>query len=220
MNFCCLSIIDTRTGFLYLIVSNENSVSLGWRRCVLLVEASNSPDSGRVFHHARALEAFCASNGIRLSIANGASGTIKAAPVSALPTPFTSPLFTGSFSSSPLIYSPDIGPQRVGRIDLVPPLNLDGFHSAKSTASPPESPPKRRQLAIPVLSLHEKIQNSPQVGVVHLALQNDTRGSILRYILPHPCFFVLRSCIVACILKFFFHIVGRMMYLWWRNQEN
>ncbi|KAL0398741.1 UNVERIFIED_CONTAM: Phospholipase A I [Sesamum radiatum] len=82
-------------------VSNENSPSLGWRRGVLLVEASNSPDSGRVFHHARALETFCASNGIRLSLANGASGTIKAAPGSTLPTPFTSPLFTGSFPSSP-----------------------------------------------------------------------------------------------------------------------
>ncbi|KAK4398970.1 Phospholipase A I [Sesamum angolense] len=144
-------------------------------------EASNSPDSGRVFHHARALETFCASNGIRLSLANGASGTIKAAPGSTLPTPFTSPLFTGSFPSSPLIYSPDIGPLRAGRIDLVPPLSLDGFHSAKSTASPPESPPKRKQLSIPVIALHEKIQNLPQVGVVHLALQNDTRGSILSW---------------------------------------
>ncbi|KAL0363243.1 UNVERIFIED_CONTAM: Phospholipase A I [Sesamum calycinum] len=162
-------------------VSNENTPSLGWRRGVLLVEASNSPDSGRVFHHARALETFCASNGIRLSLANGASGTIKAAPGSTLPTPFTSPLFTGSFPSSPLIYSPDIGPLRAGRIDLVPPLSLDGFHSAKSTASPPESPPKRKQLSIPVIALHEKIQNLPQVGVVHLALQNDTRGSILSW---------------------------------------
>ncbi|KAL0353241.1 UNVERIFIED_CONTAM: Phospholipase A I [Sesamum angustifolium] len=162
-------------------VSNENTPSLGWRRGVLLVEASNSPDSGRVFHHARALETFCASNGIRLSLANGASGTIKAAPGSTLPTPFTSPLFTGSFPSSPLIYSPDIGPLRAGRIDLVPPLSLDGFHSAKSTASPPESPPTRKQLSIPVIALHEKIQNLPQVGVVHLALQNDTRGSILSW---------------------------------------
>ncbi|KAL6567481.1 Phospholipase A I [Orobanche gracilis] len=162
-------------------VSSENHASLGWRRGVLLVEASNSPDSGRVLHHARTLETFCASNGIKLSLASGASGTIKAASGSSLPTPFTSPLFTGSFSSTPLIYSPDIGPQRVGRIDIVPPLNLDGFHSAKSTTSPPESPPKRRQLSITVLSLHEKIQNSPQAGVVHLALQNDTRGSILRF---------------------------------------
>ncbi|GER52967.1 Ca2+-independent phospholipase A2 [Striga asiatica] len=161
--------------------SNESNATLGWRRGVLLVEASNSPDSGRVFHHARALETYCASNGIKLSLANGTPGAIKAAPGSSLPTPFTSPLFTGSFSSSPLIYSPDIGPQRVGKIDLVPPLNLDGFHSAKSTTSPPESPSKRRQLSVPVLSLHEKIQNSPQVGVCHLALQNDTRGSILSW---------------------------------------
>ncbi|KAL1538510.1 Phospholipase A I [Salvia divinorum] len=160
-------------------VSNDNTASLGWRRGVLLIEASNSPDSGRVFHHARSLETFCASNGIRLSLVNGAFGTLKAASGSAFPTPFTSPLFTGSFPSTPLVYSPDTGLQRGGRIDLVPPLSLDGVHSAKSTASPPESPPKRRQLAMPILSLHEKIQNSPQVGVVHLALQNDTRGSIL-----------------------------------------
>ncbi|KAL2495360.1 Phospholipase A I [Forsythia ovata] len=162
-------------------LSNENNLSLGWRRCVLLVEASNSPDSGRVFHHARALETFCASNGIRLSLTSGASGSIKAAPGSAFPTPFTSPLFTGSFPSSPLLYSPDLGPQRVDRIDLVPPLSLDGFHVAKTTASPPGSPPKRRQLSLPVLSLHEKIQNSPQIGVIHLALQNDTCGSILSW---------------------------------------
>ncbi|CAI9783903.1 unnamed protein product [Fraxinus pennsylvanica] len=161
-------------------LSNENNLSLGWRRCVLLVEASNSPDSGRVFHHARALETFCASNGIKLSLISGASGSFNAAPRSAFPT-FTSPLFTGSFPSSPLLYSPDLGPQKVDRIDLVPPLSLDGFHVAKTTASPPVSPPKRRQLSLPVLSLHEKIQNSPQLGVIHLALQNDTRGSILSW---------------------------------------
>lgn len=204
-------------------MSNENSASLGWRRGVLLVEASNSPDSGRTFHHARALETFCASNGIRLSLANRPSGTIKTVPGSAVPTPFTSPLFTGSFPSTPLFYSPDIGLQRVGRIDLVPPLNLDGFHSAKSTASPPESPPKRRQLSPPVQSLHEKIQNSPQVGVVHLALQNDTRGSILRYISPNSRFFVF-ECDLELLLSlstfFFSHIVGRTMYLWWRNPES
>ncbi|KAL3820686.1 hypothetical protein ACJIZ3_006591 [Penstemon smallii] len=162
-------------------ISNESSPFLGWRRGVLLVEASNSPDSGRVYHHTRSLETFCASNGIRLTLTNGASGNIKAAPGTTFPTPFTSPLFTGSFPSTPLLYSPDLGPQRAGRIDLVPPLSLDGFHSAKTTASPPESPPKRRQLSVPVLALHEKIQNSPQVGVIHLALQNDTRGSILSW---------------------------------------
>ena len=166
-----------------MIVSNDNTACLGWRRGVLLIEASNSPDSGRVFHHARSLETFCASNGIRLSLVNGAFGSMKATSGSAFPTPFTSPLFTGSFPSTPLVYSPDTGTQRGGRIDLVPPLSLDGLHSAKSTASSPESPPKRRQLAMPILSLHEKIQNSPQVGVVHLALQNDTQGSILWYIL-------------------------------------
>ncbi|XAR65626.1 Phospholipase A(1) [Bertholletia excelsa] len=162
-------------------VLNENSLSLGWRRNVLLVEASHSLDSGRVFHHARSLETFCSQNGIRLSLMNGISGTFKAAPGTTFPTPFASPLFTGSFPSSPLLYSPDVGPMRAGRIDLVPPLSLDGFQSAKTTASPPESPPGPRQLSLPVRSLHEKLQNSPQVGIVHLALQNDTCGAILSW---------------------------------------
>ncbi|KAL0310711.1 UNVERIFIED_CONTAM: Phospholipase A I [Sesamum angustifolium] len=155
---------------------NDYIPSLGQRRGVLLLQASHSPETGRGFNHIRVLKTFCASNGIRLSIVNGASGTTKTAQGSVFPTPFASPLFTGSISSSPLLYSPD----RVGRIDLVPPLSLDGFFSAKTTASPPESP-ERKQLPIPVVSLHEKIQNSPHVGVIHLALQNDARGSILSW---------------------------------------
>ncbi|XP_052183412.1 phospholipase A I isoform X2 [Diospyros lotus] len=162
-------------------VLNQKSPSLGWRHNVLLVEASHSLDSGRVFHHARSLEKFCSENGIRLSLMNGISESLKAVPGTTFPTPFVSPLFTGSFPSSPLLYSPDIGTQRIGRIDLVPPLSLDGFQSGKTAASPPESPPGPRQLSLPVRSLHEKLQNSPQVGIVHLALQNDTSGSILSW---------------------------------------
>ncbi|CAK9176702.1 unnamed protein product [Ilex paraguariensis] len=161
-------------------VLDENSPSLGWRRSVLLVEASNSPDSGRVFHHARSLETFCTRNGIRFTLTNGVSGTSKAAPGMTFPTPFVSPLFTGSFPSSPLLYSPDVGP-RVGRIDLVPPLSLDGLQPGKAATSLPESPSGPRQLSLPVLSLHEKLQNLPQVGVIHLALQNDMCGSILSW---------------------------------------
>ncbi|GFZ06323.1 phospholipase A I-like protein [Actinidia rufa] len=160
--------------------SNADVPSLGWRRNVLLVEASHSLDSGRVFHHARSLETFCSQNGIRISVVNGISGTPKAVPGTTFPTPFASPLFTGSFPSSPLLYSPDVGPHRIGRIDLVPPLSLDGF-LAKTAASPPESPPKPRQFSLHVRSLHEKLQNSPQVGIVHLALQNDTTGAILSW---------------------------------------
>lgn len=160
--------------------TDDSSPSLGWRRNVLLVEASYSPDSGRVVHHARSLETFCAHNGIRFSLMNGILENAKAVPGTAFPTPFTSPLFTGSFPSSPLLYSPDVGPQRVGRIDLVPPLSLDGFQSGKTT-SHPNSPSGPRQLSLPVQSLHEKLQNSPQVGIIHLALQNDSLGSILSW---------------------------------------
>ncbi|KAF6175780.1 hypothetical protein GIB67_035907 [Kingdonia uniflora] len=159
------------------IVLNENSPPLGWRRMVLLVEASHSPDSGRNIHHAKSLETFCAHNGIKLSLANRISGFSKAVPANH--TPFTSPMFTGSFPSSPLVCSPEIGSQRINRIDLVPPLSLEG--PVKAPALAPESPSGPRQFSTPVQSLHEKLQNSPQVGIVHLALQNDSNGSILSW---------------------------------------
>lgn len=174
---------------------DENSPSLGWRRNVLLVEASSSPDTGKVMYHARELEAFCSKNGIRISLMQGTSGALKTVPSSTFPTPFTSPLFTGSFPSSPLLYSPDVGPQRLGRIDMVPPLNLDG-HLGKGAAFTPESPSGPRELSLPVRALHEKLQNSPQVGIVHLALQNDSSGSILR----STCVQTFMICEFSCNL--------------------
>ncbi|GKV16049.1 hypothetical protein SLEP1_g26757 [Rubroshorea leprosula] len=163
--------------------ADESSPSLGWRRNVLLVEALHSPDSGRAVHHARALESFCANQGIRLSLMHRTSGISKMTPGTAFPTPFTSPPITGSFPSSPLLFSPDIGSHRLGGIDLVPPLSLDGLQSGKTATSPPKpkSPPGRKQLSLHVRSIHEKLQNLPQVGIIHLALQNDTVGSILSW---------------------------------------
>ncbi|OAY70487.1 Phospholipase A I [Ananas comosus] len=158
---------------------NDNGPSLGWRRMVLLVEASYNPDSGKSINHARSLETFCARNNIRLALTNRSPGFSKQG--TAFPTPFASPLFTGSFPSSPLLYSPECGPQRVGRIDLVPPLSLDGHPTVKSSASPPTSPLMSRQPTIHVRSLHEKLQTLPQVGIIHLALQNDSTGSILSW---------------------------------------
>ncbi|CAL1397776.1 unnamed protein product [Linum trigynum] len=154
--------------------------TLGWRRNVLLVEALHSPDSGRVMHHARALETFCARNSIRVSHVHSASGSSKSVPP-AVASPFASPLITGSFPSSPLLYSPDFGSHRVGRIEMVPPLSLDGNTSARAGASPPISPKARKPFSLPVRSLHEMLQNAPQVGIVHLALQNDSSGSILSW---------------------------------------
>uniref|UniRef100_A0A1D1YG02 Calcium-independent phospholipase A2-gamma n=2 Tax=Anthurium amnicola TaxID=1678845 RepID=A0A1D1YG02_9ARAE len=159
-------------------VHDENGPSLGWRRMILLVESSYSPDSGKTVHHARSLETFCARSGIRLSILNRSPWFSK--PATTFPTPLTSPLFNGSFPSSPLVYSPDVGPQRVNRIDLVPPLSLDGPLSGKPSASPPVSPVSW-QPSIPVRALHEKLQNLPQVGIIHLALQNDSTGLILSW---------------------------------------
>ncbi|ONM24096.1 Phospholipase A I [Zea mays] len=155
---------------------SESNPILGWRRVVLLVEASFSPDFGKKINHARSLESFCSQNGIRLALMNSTSGFGK--PATALPTPITSPLFTGSFPSSPLLYSPE-GTQRISRIDLVPPLSLDGHPTTKS--SPPTSPLKSRQPSAHVRSLYDKLQNMPQVGVIHLALQNDSTGSVLSW---------------------------------------
>lgn len=162
-------------------VPDEDIPSLGWRRNILLVEASNSPDSGRVVHHVRSLETFCAQNGIRLSGLNGIPGSSKAVAATTFPTPHTSPLFTGSFPSSPLLHSPDVGAQRVGRIDLVPPLSLDGFQSVKTASSQPDSPSGPRELCLPVRLLHDKLHHSPQVGIVHLALHIDSTGLVLSW---------------------------------------
>nr|VDD29603.1 unnamed protein product [Brassica oleracea] len=159
----------------------ESSPSLGWRRNVLLVEAQHSPDSGRVKHHARALESFCSSNGIKLSSLHATPGGPKPSPGTAFPTPFNSPLISGSLPTSPLLFTPDHGPQKFNRIDMVPPLSLDGGQAGKTILSPPSSPPPKRQLYLPLRQMHEKLQNLPQVGIIHLALQNDSNGSILSW---------------------------------------
>ncbi|PKU78149.1 LRR repeats and ubiquitin-like domain-containing protein [Dendrobium catenatum] len=157
-------------------VLDDDSPSLGWRRMVLLVESSYNLDSGKAVNHGRALEAFCVRTGIKLSFTNRSSGFSM--PTTSFPTPFTSPLLTGSFPSSPVIYSPEGGPQRMSRIDLVPPLSLDGHSLAKATS--PTSP-LSWQPSINVLSLNEKLQSLPQVGIIHLALQNDSTGLILSW---------------------------------------
>ncbi|URE37227.1 patatin-like phospholipase family protein [Musa troglodytarum] len=158
---------------------NESSPQLGWRRMVLLVESSYSPDIGNTNYHARSLEKFCDSKGIRLSLTNQTSGFSK--PATRSPTTFTSPLFTGSFPSSPLRRSPDCGPQRINRIDHVPPLSLDGHPAGLTSMSPPASPLASLQPSLHAQSINEKLQNLPQVGIIHLALQNDSTGSILSW---------------------------------------
>ncbi|KAF2575310.1 hypothetical protein F2Q70_00001657 [Brassica cretica] len=105
----------------------------------------------------------------------------KPSPGTAFPTPFNSPLISGSLPTSPLLFTPDHGPQKFNRIDMVPPLSLDGGHAGKTILSPPSSPPPKRQLYLPLRQMHEKLQNLPQVGIIHLALQNDSIGSILSW---------------------------------------
>nr|XP_018686734.1 PREDICTED: phospholipase A I-like isoform X4 [Musa acuminata subsp. malaccensis] len=157
---------------------DESSPQLGWRRMVLLVESSYSPDIGNTNYHARSLEKFCASKGIRLSLTNQTSGFSK--PATRSPTTFTSPLFTGSFPSNPLQRSPECGPQLINQIDHVPPLSLDGHPTGLTSMSPPASPLASLQPSLHAQSINEKLQNLPQVGIIHLALQNDSTGSILR----------------------------------------
>lgn len=159
---------------------DDGGPSLGWRRMVLLVESPGGPDSGGAARHAQSLETFCARNAIRLSVWNRSPWLSKPPPPApSLSTPFQSPLLTGSFPSSPLLYSPDLGPQRIGRVDLVPPLSLDGGPALSSSLSPPGSPVSWEP-SLPVRALHEKLHSLPQVGIIHLALHNDPAGSILR----------------------------------------
>ncbi|KAG0472481.1 hypothetical protein HPP92_017027 [Vanilla planifolia] len=157
----------------------DDSPSLGWRRMVLLVESAHNLDSGKTVNHAQALEAFCIRNRIKLSHANQFSRFSKPKPT--FPTPFTSPLLTGSFPSSPLVYSPEGGFQRLGRIDLVPPLSLDSYSTGKANASSPKSLLGSWQPSIHVQLLNEKLQDLSQVGIIHLALQNDSTGLILSW---------------------------------------
>ncbi|KAL4562496.1 hypothetical protein LXL04_034702 [Taraxacum kok-saghyz] len=142
----------------------ENGPCLGWRRYVLLVKASNSPDSRKTFSHIQSLETFCLGNAIKISLMDVTSAT------SSSPPPLTSPLCTASFPSSSRLYGSDTAPI----------LGLHGNLMEKNYA-PLESPTAFRKLSKPIQLLHDILQNSPQVGVVHLALQNDANGSILSW---------------------------------------
>nr|GEX43802.1 phospholipase A I-like [Tanacetum cinerariifolium] len=157
-------------------VVGENGPSLSWRRNVLLVKASNSLDLKKNFNHVQSLETFCSDSGIRISLVDVTLATPKPLQETSFPSPFTSALVTGSFHSNPL----DIGPRRTGGRDLTPHFNLGGNHTAK-TSYLQKSAITPRKLSIPIQLLHEKLQNSPQVGVVHLALENDSNGSILSW---------------------------------------
>ncbi|KAI3682880.1 hypothetical protein L1987_83215 [Smallanthus sonchifolius] len=140
--------------------TGENGARLGWRRNVLLVKASNS---GKNLNHVQSLDSFCSGNGIRISVMDVmTSETLNPVPETSFPSPFTSPLL---IPSNQHLYSCDIKPH----------LSLDG------KSCPQESPTAPRQLSVPLRLLHDKLQNSPHVGVVHLALENDTNGSILSW---------------------------------------
>lgn len=165
---------------------DEVGPCLGWRRRVFLVEAWGSSEALKLSEHTRSLESFCSQHRIKLekfSSSYGASST--AASIS---TPFASPLFSGSFPGSPLLlHSPELGLHHLGHPEVVPPLSLDGggqsqFLSGMISHSPQRSPPLGpRQLSVPVSLLNEQLQRSPQVGIVHLALQSDSAGLILAW---------------------------------------
>ncbi|KAI7752594.1 hypothetical protein M8C21_010642, partial [Ambrosia artemisiifolia] len=109
-------------------------------------------NSVRNFNHVPSLDTFCCGNGIKLSVMDvTTSETLKPVPETSFPSPFASPLFSPS--------NPHLNGKRC----------------------PLEIPSAPRQLSVPIRSLHDRLQNSPHVGVVHLALQNDTNGSVLSW---------------------------------------
>ncbi|KAH7298485.1 hypothetical protein KP509_25G046000 [Ceratopteris richardii] len=160
---------------------DEGGACLGWRRRVFLVEASGNTEALKLSGHIRSLEIFCSQHRIKLEKFAGtqvASGTGTSRS-----TPFTSPLFSGSFPGSPLMHSPELSFHHIGNSERVPPLSLDGgaqnYLSGNALQSPLVSPLGPRQLAPLVSSLNEKLQKSPQVGIIHLALESDSAGLIL-----------------------------------------
>eukprot|EP00250_Pteridium_aquilinum_P010694 c19570_g1_i2 orf=492-3833(-) len=153
---------------------------LGWRRRVFLVEAWGTVEALKLSGHIRSLESFCSRHRIKLEKFNGTQ--VASCAAASVSTPFTSPLFSSSFPGSPLLHSPELGLHHLGHSEIVPPLSLDGGGqsqlnvSQSSLISPALGP---RQLSVPVSSLNEKLQRSPQVGIIHLALQSDSVGLIL-----------------------------------------
>nr|XP_043611234.1 phospholipase A I-like [Erigeron canadensis] len=154
--------------------TGENGPFLGWRRNMLLVKAST--DSRKKINHIQSLETFCSGIGINLSIDDVASGPLNTVQETSFPSPFTSPMYNGGFPSCPL----NTGTHKTGRNDLRPNLSLNGNYAVKSSF-PLESPTTPRQLSMPIRLLHERLRNSPQVGVVHFALENDSNGSVLSW---------------------------------------
>lgn len=137
--------------------------------------------------HTHYLETFCLRRNIRLELFNSVPEAPKVQ--SHVRTPFTSPPFTGSLSGTPHVFSPDVGMHPLVRPEVVPPLSLDGSALGKVSHSPPGSPTLGpHQLSAPVMALQEKLQASPQIGLVHLALHSDAEGLVLR--------FAMSACIV------------------------
>ena len=167
------------------MLAGDDSIvaGIGLRRRILLVEGCRSPELVKPWRHARIVEAFCARHGLKLELFRYENSPT---PISVLQTsnsPFASPLLG---PRSPGLYSSEPGLQSFKHNDGMPPLSLDPSFM-KGSHSPPWSPPLGpRQLAPPVMALQEKLQGSPQVGVVHLALHSDVNGMILRWILSHP----------------------------------
>lgn len=163
-----------------------------------MVEAWGSSEMLKLSGHIRSLESFCSKHRIKLEKFNNTH--VASGATASTSTPFTSPLFSGSFPGSPLLHSPELGLHHLGHSEVVPPLSLDGGGpiqllsgnvSQSSLASPTLIP---RQLSVPVSSLNEKLQRSPQVGIVHLALQSDSAGLILGLV-----FIVSRNKLSECM---------------------
>lgn len=172
-----------------LIMAGEETVAgIGWRRRVLLVEGCRSPELLKPWRHTRILEAFCGRHGLKIeSFHYGKPSLPVSSSVNNNVTPFASPLLGPGMPGSPLLYSPDLGLKSFANDGMPPPLSLNDHGLLKGPHSPPWSPPLGpRLLASPVAALQEKLQGSPQVGVVHLALHSDITGMILRWVLFLP----------------------------------
>ena len=177
---------------------------LGWRRRIFLVEASGNVEPLKLSGHTRTLETFCSQYRIKMEKFSTPQSTTlpNRATIS---TPFASPLFSGIFPGSPLMHSPE---RSLQHLEVIPPLSLDGtLHNQMLSGtilhSSQASPLGPRKLSTPVSYLNEKLQRSPQVGVVHLALQSDSAGLILTLVLRNLTFQILVSLSMQYVQYFY-----------------
>lgn len=159
---------------------------LGYRRRVLLVEGRRSPELSKPFRHTRSLETFCLRRGIKVDTIDCnpsqtavSSRPLKSNSIPPVQQPGSPVAGSQTTPSSPMKGGSESHPTTPRR-GVSPEPDLDQLLS-------PGPPPDgdrwggALQLAAPAQELLDRLEASPLVGVLHLALHCDRQGFILSW---------------------------------------